>query len=287
MEMTMPKNKAWFKMAVKNDTAEIEIFDEIGGWFGSGLADFKARFDEVKSAANIHVSINSIGGDVFEGMAMYNLLAKERAKVDVEVVGLAASIASIVALAGKSLVIDKGAFFMIHNPISIMAGNSDDFRKRAELLDTMQGQFVSIYKEKSGLTNKEIQDMMDAETWMTADEAIEKGFADEAGDEVKMAAKADSDIVAKYGFTHVPVMLARASEPKQITNPRDLETLLRDSGGMSRSQAVAIVANGWKAVAQGEPDPAPVQGEPVLPKIDYAMQILEAEIDLEARRIEA
>lgn len=252
----MARNRNWFKFEMKSDIAEIEIFDEIDSAWGIGPGDFKAKLDTVKDAKSIKLLLNSPGGSVFDGMAIHNMLSNYRDKLDIEVVGVAASIASIIALAGKKLTIANGAYLMIHNPLTIMVGEAQDLRKTADLLDKMKVDFVNIYKKKSGKNEKEISDMMDAETWMTADEAIENGFADGAEDYGQIAARLDGEI-AKH-FAKVPGDLGKTE--KKITNPRELESALRDAG-CSRKEAVAIVADGWKAVGRGDPEPA--RGDPV------------------------
>jgi ATP-dependent Clp protease, protease subunit len=274
----MPRNKSWFKMEKKTvDLAEIEIFDEIDSFWGLGPKEFKAKFDEVKDAKSIKLLLNSPGGSVFDGMAIYNILATARDRLEVEVIGLAASIASIIALAGNKLTMAEGSYYMIHNPWTFAMGDGEELRKTADILDKMSSEFVKMYVAKTGLSEDEVKKMMADETWLTASEAIDKGFADDSEDYGQIAAKIDGCAIAKH-FAHIPEALAVSSEPKQITNPRDLEALLRDSGGMSRSQAVAIVANGWKALDRGEPEPSP-QGEPArVPAITAAMLIQEMDL---------
>lgn len=267
----MPR-KTWFTMKASDDLAEIEIFDEIDSFWGIGAKEFKARFDEVKNSKAIKLMLNSPGGSVFDGMAIYNILSSVREKLDIEVVGLAASISSIIALAGKKLTMAEGSYYMIHNPLTIMVGDAEELRKTADVLDKMKGDFVSIYGKKSGLDSDEIASMMDDETWLTASEAIEKGFADESVDYGQIAAKADPEVISRYGFSHAPKGLSGETKSK-VNDPRSLESLLRDAGGLSKNEAVAIVANGWKAVGRGEPEPQ--RGEPVKSNITPAMLIKE------------
>lgn len=199
-------NQSWFKMSRKDDTiAEIEIFDDIDSAYGVGPQNFKAKFDKINDAKTIKLLVNSPGGSVFDGMAIYNILRASRAKLDVEVIGLAASVASIIALAGRSLTIADGAYFMIHNPFTITAGGAEDLRKTADLLDKMQGEFITIYRGKSGLSDKEIKALMEQETWMTAAEAIRYGFADKVEDYGQLAARTQFNLAR---FQHAPSALA-------------------------------------------------------------------------------
>jgi ATP-dependent Clp endopeptidase proteolytic subunit ClpP len=268
------------------DYAEIAIFDEIDSWWGIGPKEFKAALDPIKGVKSIKLLLNSPGGSVFDGWAIYNLLAEIRAKLTVEVVGLAASIASIIALAGSKLVMAEGSYYMIHNPWTRMSGASEDLRKAADLLDKFRADFVAIYARESGLDNTEVGKLMAAETWLSASEAVEKGFASEVSGYGDVAAKIGP--IGRYGFANIPQALALPSNERiEIATERDLESLLRDAGGLSRSRAAAIVAHGWKgnAETQGEPGES-ARGDPAEETLkDLMARIREKEIDLEYRRM--
>jgi ATP-dependent Clp endopeptidase proteolytic subunit ClpP len=232
------RNK-WFAMDVnKNGEAEISIFDEIGGW-GISVDMFKEQFDLVKNSASIRLLLNSPGGDVFAGMAMYNLLSSVRSKLTVEVLGIAASMASVIALAGQTLVMGEGSFLMIHNPWTITWGDASDLRKTADTLDKVKGELLNIYTSRSGLSAKEITEMMDAETWLTADESVDKGFAHEVN-RVAVAAKVCN--LKEIGFGKVPAALAGADKPQTA---REFEGFLRDAG-YSKTEAERIVSKGFR-----------------------------------------
>ncbi len=275
----MARNKSWFRMAKKsNDLAEIEIFDEIDPFWGVGAKEFKARLDEVRDAKSIRLLLNSPGGSVFEGLAIYNILKDVRAKLDVEVVGLAASIASVVAQAGKTLVMGEGSYYMIHNPWTLMVGGASDLRSTADLLDKIKGDLVGIYATNSGLSEDEIAAMMDEETWLGAAEAVEKGFASGMADYGDVAARAASFPISRYKFNHAPTALADASASQSISTIRDFEGFLRDSG-FSKPEAVALASQGWKAMERGEPDFMETRGEPA-PKSGIKPSLLIAEIEV-------
>jgi len=236
----------WFAIEAKAaDAAEISIFDEIGGW-GISVAQFKEAFDLVRDKKEITVYINSPGGSVTEGMALYNILASARSKLTVEVIGLAASIASIVALAGKELVMDEGTYFMIHNPWTITWGEADELRKTADVLDKMRGELINIYAARSGLSADEIGKMMDDETWLTADEARDMGFASSVQRTTKAAALSTFDLT-KIGFQHPPKAIAPRSRALEIKTIRDYEKFLRDEG-FSRTEAEALASSGFKSL---------------------------------------
>lgn len=160
-----------------------------GGWGdepGVDSANVIAELQQHLDAKTIGVRINSVGGSAMGGVAMYNALQMHPADVACTVEGLAASAASLVAMAGKT-VMGKGAMMMIHPPSTIAMGNATDLRKTADVLDKVQDALASIYQAKTAKSLDEINDMIDDETWMTADEAVEKGFADEVMPDVKTA----------------------------------------------------------------------------------------------------
>ena len=246
-------NRRWFSMKADDATAEISIFDEIGGW-GVGVADFKKELDAIKSAAAITLYINSPGGDVFAAMAIYNLLAPMKEKITAHVLGWAASAASILALAGKKLLMGEATYLMIHDPWSIAMGTAKDFRKTADLLDQIGGNLADIYTARSIHTKDEILALMAEETWLDAQEAVDAGFADEIVQGEKVAAMACD--LSKFNFQHAPKALIEKVMKKG--NPpatlRDFEALLRDAGGFSRSVAAGIAKNGFSAVRPGGSD---------------------------------
>lgn len=172
-----------FEIRSKSATkAEIIIYDQIGAdWFGNGITA-KSFSDELKnmdkSVNEIDVRINSPGGDVFDGITIYNRLKQHPAKKCVYVDGLAASIASIIALAGDEIIMGEGALLMVHLPWTWGAGNRKELESTIDRLLDVEEQMVGIYARKTGLGRAEIKQMLEAETWMDADQAIENNFAD-------------------------------------------------------------------------------------------------------------
>ncbi len=169
-----------FSFLKSEDVLDVQMY---GVMHGKWLDDSEeATFaDAIKSCAptdKINVRINSEGGDMFAGIAIRNMLASHPGEVTCIVEGLAASSASIVAMAGKT-VMRSGAMMMIHNPWAIVAGDADDMRAAAGMLDKSKSALVSIYQDKTGKSEAELKAMLSAETWMTAGEAVEAGFADE------------------------------------------------------------------------------------------------------------
>ncbi|MBY6265564.1 Clp protease ClpP [Azospirillum sp. 412522] len=159
----------------------IGIMDVIGtdSWSGEGVTA-KRISGALRSIGTkpVTVSINSPGGDMFEGLAIYNLLREHPAEVTVKVMGLAASAASIVAMAGDRIEVGLGSFLMIHNAWGAVVGNRHDWRAAADVFEQYDAAMADIYAARTGQPVKEVAKMMDAETFMRASEAVDKGFAD-------------------------------------------------------------------------------------------------------------
>jgi len=203
--------------ATKAD-GEIEILGEIGdsGW-GGEFTTAKMVKDQLKAMgkAPVLVTINSPGGDAFEGIAIYNLLREHAGKVTVNVLGLAASAASIIAMAGDTVKMGEGAFLMIHSSSGIVIGNQEDMREFANLLETIDSEVAKLYAARTGKPESEMISMMKKETWMSAAEAVKSGFADVAVADDKKKAKAatDSAILASTPAALLAASGARQSRP--------------------------------------------------------------------------
>jgi ATP-dependent Clp protease protease subunit len=184
----MTKVTNWLSYSPRSAATEpavIQIFDQIGeDWFGGSGVSAKAFSDALQSVGQgpLVVEINSPGGNVWDGFAIYNMLRGRQAPVTTKVVGIAASIASIIALAGDTVEIADAAMFMIHDPSGMVAGSSDDMRKMADALDQHGEVLASIYAKCTGKPMDQIKALMKAETWFTAQEAIAFGLADKCTD---------------------------------------------------------------------------------------------------------
>lgn len=177
--VTKTNNQSWYSIKAKaNDTAEISIYDEIGFW-GVSAASFA---QDLKSCGNnlkqINLHIHSPGGDVFDGIAIYNLLKNHPANITVYIDGLAASMASVIAMAGNEVIMPENAMMMIHKPWGIQGGDAEDMRKYADLLDKVENTLIPAYANKTGKTPEELAEMLSAETWLNGKECVEQGFAD-------------------------------------------------------------------------------------------------------------
>ncbi len=195
----MPQtNKSWYEFnALANGNAEIYVYDEIGFW-GITAKDFARDLKEIDPKSEINLRINSPGGSVTDGIAIFNLLKNHKATVNVYVDGLAASMASVIAMAGDTITMPENALMMIHNPWGGAMGDADELRKTADVLDKMKVALISAYSSKTGLDADAIAEMMTAETWMTGSEALEIGFATQVVDEVQLAASFDLDKLNQF-----------------------------------------------------------------------------------------
>jgi ATP-dependent protease ClpP protease subunit len=166
----------------QDNVASIDIFDVIGSdFFGEGFTAkrMSAALRSIGEDKDVVVNINSPGGDMFESATIYNLLAQHKGNVTVNVLGLAASGASIIAMAGDTIKISKIGFFMIHNAWSIVMGNKDDLRKAADALDQFDKAMLTTYSSRASIDESKLIKMMDSETWIGADDAVQYGIADE------------------------------------------------------------------------------------------------------------
>lgn len=184
-------NKKWFSIQGKatDAVAEVYIFDEIGA-YGITAQDFISEMKEYKDTP-VNLRINCIGGDVFDGMAMYNIIKKREAKTTAYIEGIAASMGSVIALAADEVVMAENSLFMIHNAWGGAMGEAEDMRKTASILEKISGEIANIYERKTRLSLNRIIEMMDKETWLNAAEAYELGFIDLISDSIKVAAKYD------------------------------------------------------------------------------------------------
>ena len=178
--------KKWYEIQNSANSADVFIYDEIGGW-GTNAARFIREVRNLNTK-NITLHINSPGGSVFDGITIYNFLKDSDIHVTVKIEGMAASIASIVALSGDKIQMAENSMIMIHNPWAGRYGDADEFRKVAEFLDQVKDILVKTYMSKTNLSKEKIEDMMNEETWLQADEAKELGFIDEIVGEIKIAA---------------------------------------------------------------------------------------------------
>lgn len=237
----------WYAIAPKADaTTEISIFDEIGMW-GVSAKQFITDLKQIPSDHKILLRIHSPGGEVFDGNAIYNALQNHKGGVEVQIEGLAASMATVIALTGAPVRMAANGFYMIHNPWGIAAGDAAELRDQAELLDKIRLNMVNAYAARSKQSAEQITAWMDAETWFTAQEAKDAGFVDEITNDLALAASAD-----------------RFSRVAKFRNaPAALLTTAPDSMSKKNIKASAPVEEPTPATPEPTPAPAaPAQDEP-------------------------
>lgn len=262
----MSLRKFWeFRAAGEDEpkTGELLLYGPIGsddglGWLFDDMTpkQFHEELTGLGDVDEIRVMINSPGGDVFAGQAIHSMLVRHPANITVFVDGLAASIASIVAMAGDTVVMPKNAMMMVHNPWTVALGDAREFRKLADTLDGIRDAMIAAYEGKTGKTRAELLPILNAETWMTADEAVEMGFADEIEEKKKVAASlVRPGVLAINGrefdlghFRNAPTFPdAPRDAGKGKPTKRDVEDALRDAG-FTRGAIKRALAEGW-----GEP----------------------------------
>ena len=200
--------KPWYKITAKANKAKILIYEQIGeDFFGEGVSakKFVNELDGL-NVSSIDLHINSPGGSVFDGTSIYNALVAHDAVVNVTVDGIAASIASVIAMAGDTIEMPENSLLMIHDPSALVMGTAKDMEKMAETLGKIKGGMIKAYQTKLAMDDDEISEMMSNETWLTANEAAELGIVDKKTEPVEISAQ----FQALANFKNVPEGLKKA-----------------------------------------------------------------------------
>ncbi len=246
--------------AARDGDNSISIFDVIGAdYWGDGVTASRiAGALRSLNGADVTVNINSPGGDMFEGLAIYNLLREYEGRVTVKVLGLAASAASIIAMAGDDVQIGRGAFLMIHNCWLLAMGNRHDFSELAKSLEPFDTAMADIYASRSGLDMAAVLKLMDAESYIGGSEAVEKGFADSllSADEI-----ADDDESPAAALRKLDALLAKANTPRS-----ERRKLLKALSGSTPGAA---------ATPEGTPSAATIENE-TIDRLEAALSGLKA-----------
>ncbi|MEM7301910.1 MAG: head maturation protease, ClpP-related [Pseudomonadota bacterium] len=239
---TRPKNFQWdppsdvlakwaeSPMAAEaDDESTISIYDVIGEdlWTGGGFTAKRMAGALRRIGANeVTVNINSPGGDMFEGIAIYNQLAEHPAKVNIRVMGWAASAASIIAMAGDDIEMGLGTFMMVHNAWGVVVGNRHDMREGANLFDEFDSAIADIYEARTGADRAHIESLMDTETFMAPSTAVDEGFADRVGEKVETEPPNDSRMNSITAKRRMDALLARQGLPRA-----ERRRLMQDAAG--------------------------------------------------------
>lgn len=224
--------KKFWEFKAKNNTGELFLYGEIAesSWWGDEVtpAQFQRELAALGDIGELKVYINSPGGDAFAGIAIYNILKRHAAKKTVHVDGLAASAASVIAMAADVLIIPRSATLMIHNAWTCACGGSEDLRAMADELDRINSQMSEIYAERSGMAQEDVAALMQAETWMSGTEALEKGLCDETDEAIPVAACADAGFFARY--LHPPAVDVTAESNEALNRRISLREKIMQGG---------------------------------------------------------
>lgn len=216
----MGSKKFWNFKNLDERTGELTLYGEISdvSWWGDEVTpkEFKADLDSLGEIDTLNIYINSPGGDVFAGQTIHSMLKRHKAQKNVYIDGLAASIASVIVMAGDTIFMPKNAMMMIHNPWTIGIGNAADFRKLAEDLDKIRESLIAAYENHSALLREEIIKLMDEETWLTAEECLEYGFCDVVEEEKKVAASIDKTLLLRYQNTPRKLLVKSKPDDREL-----------------------------------------------------------------------
>ncbi|MEX0375685.1 MULTISPECIES: head maturation protease, ClpP-related [Bacillus] len=219
---------------------KLTVYGSIGGWFSENNAEAVRRKIQDVKAEKIHVHINSGGGSAFDGVAICNLLKQHDAEIIVHIDGWAASAASVIAMAGDKIVMPSNTMMMIHQASTIEYGNADFFEKTARDLRKIDSALAASYKKRFVGTDEELKQLLKDETWLTAEEAVALGLADEIADEIEIDDTQEDeeeevvenfkeDLVAKY--TKQPNNQNPKEPIQEPVNKQNLSTLFLNLGG--------------------------------------------------------
>lgn len=223
------------------DDNTLQLYGEIGPEWAGMISDSAVirALEEMSAAKKIHVRLNSPGGDYFMGVSIANALRRHNAKIIVHVDALAASAASVIAMGGDRVIMHPGSLLMVHRAWTIAMGNAADMSKAAETLGKVDDNLIDVYHKRTGLDKAKLRALVEAETWMSGDEAVQYGFADEADSQPTGAmAKVPQgwyartpDKVGRYTLAasarKPPLIVTTKANPSDATRQARLEALKR------------------------------------------------------------
>ena len=266
-------DKSWYTFQASGEaeqqTIEVFVYGEIGTWGVSAnqfVQDLRAMDD---GASPVVVAFNSIGGDLFDGLAIHNALSRLGERCTGRIDALAASAASVAVCGAHRVVIAANAMLMIHNPYTFTGGDAEDFRRVADVLDQTLEAIIAAYKSKApDIDEAELRRMVNAETWLTANEAVALGLADEVGDGLKVKACLGQGSVLQR-FQNAPAeLLAQLDEepdvePTDPLNPADPAPVL-DAAGLALMVTKGCAAAGISNLVDPILDSTKLESEAVV-----------------------
>lgn len=255
---------------------EIEMMgDIVGNAFYQGDTDPDKIKNALKEAEgkDVLITVNSGGGSTIAGSAIYNMIDRYEGTVHADIIGIAASMATVIVSAADTVSMAENALYMIHNPWSMAMGDSDDMKKQADILDKIKASLLQAYVRKTGMSEEKISALMDAETWLTAQEAYDLGFVDEIKKPMEIAAHSSLEF---FGGRNLPEQ-AKAYFKQEQTETNMSEE--KQEKGKLWDAVVALVTGKQPEVSE------PVQEEVVaeVPAIDFEAKCVEIEADFSAK----
>lgn len=235
----MQNNKKMYYSLVQNDNAAvINIFGDITSYAWEEYGEFSnvllsKKLEELGNVSVIDVYINSYGGEVAEGLAIYNALKRHKAKIRTHVDGFACSIASVIFMAGDERIMPSASCLMIHNPWTRAVGNAQELRKQAEDLDTIGECSVNAYMEHINISKEELKELLDNEKWLSPDEAVEMGFAT-AKEEMEDNDYANQSIKEKV----IGILLS-----KEKTDFKKEKKIITDESSLKTTETTVVLNN--------------------------------------------
>ena len=209
---------------VKNEDGRTLYFDGYiaqDSWFDDDITPKKFKAELLRDTGDIAVWLNSPGGDVFAASQIYTMLREYPGKVTVKIDGIAASAASVIAMAGTRVLMSPTSLLMVHNPFTVAMGDSEEMRKAIQLLDEVKESIINAYAIKTGLSRTKLSNLMDSETWMNANKAIDLGFADGILQDEKRQVPAGE---VTFAFSRRAVTNSLLDKLRPKGKPKQLET---------------------------------------------------------------
>jgi ATP-dependent protease ClpP protease subunit len=262
--------------------ATIRIYDEIG-WFGITAEEFARELEEV-TADEIEVQISSLGGDVFDGIAIYNALRAHPATITTRVDSMAASIASVIAQAGDHRIMLTGSQMMIHEAAGLAIGNAAIMRELADILDKQTGIIANIYAERADGDRDLFLDQMAAETWFDHDEAVEAGLADEVVKPVKQPTARSNGSLTQHIAAAVKVAEDVSDRVAEVVTLRTDQGKSTDDSWQTREEVDRLAASLNRLVAALTPDETEASEGHGVPEDDAQIRLAALRERVQARQ---
>lgn len=252
----MPNFWEFKNVGTENKTPELLVYGEISESWGVSSKEFAMQLMQIDSD-EINVRINSYGGEVFTALAIYSMLKRHKATINVFVDGIAASSGSVITMAGDNVTMPENAMLMVHNPLTWTQGNASELRETADVLDKVRDTLVATYRDKTGLDDETIIKLLDEETYLTAQEALEYGFIDSIENETQIAANLTRDKMIVNGMELDPSKFANMPEKwlnKPSANSAPKKPVLKPAGSASNKQPKEIKSMNLETLKADHPD---------------------------------